>query len=63
LAPEIHPAGSDTFAPWIENMVHNVTGAAELLVGHQLATRQELDEAVVEARAFEKMPDACAYFY
>ena len=63
FAPEIHTADSETFLPWVENMVHNVTGAAELLVRHQLATQREIGEAVAEARAFEKLPDACAYFY
>ena len=63
FAPEIHPAGSETFLPWVENMVHNVTGAAHWLVRHQLATQREIDAAVAEARAFETQPDACAYFY
>ena len=63
FAPEIHPADSDTFLPWVENMIHNVTGAAELLVRHRLATQREIDEAVEEVRVFEKLPDACAYFY
>src|SRR2546427_6883843 len=27
FAPEIHPADSETFLPWVENMIHNVTGA------------------------------------
>jgi ubiquinone/menaquinone biosynthesis C-methylase UbiE len=63
FAPEIHPADSDTFLPWVENMVHNVTGAAELLVLHRFATQGEIDDAVAEVRAFEKLPDACAYFY
>ena len=44
-------------------MIHNVTGAAALLVRHRLATQREIDEAVAEVRAFEKLPDACAYFY
>ncbi len=63
IAPEIHPADSDTFLPWVENMIHNVTGAATLLVRDRLATQGEIDEAVAEVRAFEKRPDACAYFY
>jgi len=63
FAPEIHPADSDTFLPWVENMIHNVTGAAALLVRHRLATQHEIDEAVAEVRAFEKLPNACAYFY
>jgi len=63
FAPEIHPAGSATFLPWVENMIRNVTGAAELLVRHRLAGREEIDAAVAEVRAFEALPDACAYFY
>ncbi len=63
FAPEIHPADSDTFLLWVENMIHNVTGAATLLVRHRLATQREIDGAVAEVRAFEKLPDACAYFY
>ncbi len=63
FAPEIHPADSDTFLPWVENMIHNVTGAAALLVRHRLATQREIDEAVAEVRAFEMRPDACGYFY
>jgi len=63
FAPEIHPADSETFLPWVENMIHNVTGAAELLVRHRLARQREIDEAVEEVRVFEKLPDACAYFY
>ena len=63
FAPEIHPADSDTFLPWVENMIHNVTGATALLVRDRLATQREIDEAVAEVRAFEKRPDACAYFY
>ena len=52
-----------TFLPWVENMIHNVTGAAALLVSHRLATDREIEEAVAEVRAFEKQPDACAYFH
>ena len=63
FAPEIHPADSETFLPWVENMIHNVTGAAALLLRHRLATQREIEEAVEEVRAFEKLPDACAYFY
>jgi SAM-dependent methyltransferase len=63
FAPEIHPADSATFLPWVENMIRNVTGAADLLVRHRLATPNEIDEAVAEVRAFEKRSDACAYFY
>jgi hypothetical protein len=44
-------------------MIRNVTGAAELLVRHRLAGREEIDAAVAEVRAFEALPDACAYFY
>ena len=40
FAPEIHPADSDTFLPWVENMIHNVTGAAALLVSDRLAKRE-----------------------
>ena len=29
----------------------------------RVKTQREIDEAVEEARAFEKRPDACAYFY
>ena len=61
LQPEIHPAGSSTFLPWVENMI-GIVEAADL-VKHRLATEDQLTEGIAEARAFAEREDATALFY
>jgi ubiquinone/menaquinone biosynthesis C-methylase UbiE len=63
IQPEIHCAGQPTFRPWLENQMGNVEGGAEELQKHHLATREEIDGALVELRALVERDDASAIFY
>jgi SAM-dependent methyltransferase len=63
LQPEIHYAGTDTFRPWIENLIGNVeSGAAELL-RRRLSTGEEINAAIAELRLLSERDDASAIFY
>lgn len=63
LAPEVHPATSDGFRPWIENLIGNVRSGQSALLARGLATADEIAAAFAEIEAFEQLLDACAYFY
>lgn len=62
LAPEVHQSGTREFALWIENEMGIFTGCAGDLVTHGLSTREEVDAAVVELRAFLKRHRAASLF-
>ncbi|HEV3259747.1 MAG TPA: methyltransferase domain-containing protein [Gemmataceae bacterium] len=63
IQPEVHHSGSPTFRPWIENLIGNIRGAEQAFQSHELATKQEIDQAVGELRAFTERDDASAFFY
>jgi SAM-dependent methyltransferase len=63
LQPEIHYAGTETFRPWIENLIGNVESGAAELQQRRLATAEEIAEATGELRSFSEREDACALFY
>lgn len=63
LQPEIHHAGMETFRPWIENLIGNVESGALALERHQLATTDEIGEAIREVRSLSERTDASAIFY
>ncbi len=63
IQPEVHWAGLPSFRTWIVNLIGNVTGAAESLRTHGLASQREMDDAVAQMRALLDHPDGCAYFY
>ena len=63
IQPEIHYSGKQSFRPWIENQIGNIEGAAAEMEAHQLATAQEIRQAIDEVRALSKRDDAGAFFY
>jgi SAM-dependent methyltransferase len=63
LQPEIHYAGTETFRPWIENLIGNVESGAKELQKRGLATGEEIGEAIDELRSFSEGEDASAIFY
>ena len=63
IAPEIHYAGVPTFRPWIANVIGNVRSGARELEGRQLATQEEIVEALVELQTFSEREDASMFFY
>ena len=63
IQPEVHYSGRLTFRPWIENQIGNVEGAAKELESRQLATAEEISQAVVELKAWMGRDDACVFFY
>ena len=63
IQPEIHYSGKPSFRPWIENQIGNVEGAAAELEARQLATAQEIRQAIDEVRALSERDDAGAFFY
>jgi SAM-dependent methyltransferase len=63
LQPELHYAGTETFRPWIENLIGNVEGGAAELQRRGLATAEEIGAAIDELRAFSERDDASALFY
>ncbi|MGB7924041.1 MAG: methyltransferase domain-containing protein [Pyrinomonadaceae bacterium] len=63
IQPEIHHSGKPSFRPWIENQIGNIESAAAALETHQLASREEIRQAVDEVRALVRRDDACAFFY
>ncbi len=63
LQPEIHHAGMETFRPWIENLIGNVESGAAALEGQNLATADEISEAIREVRSFAERDDGSAIFY
>lgn len=60
--PEIHPAGSPAFVPWIENAIAVMEGASPLLLSNGLAT-EEIEGALAELRGLRTREDACALFH
>jgi ubiquinone/menaquinone biosynthesis C-methylase UbiE len=63
IQPEIHYAGTETFRPWVENLIGNVAGGAAELERHGLATAEEIKETIAEMRSFAERDDACTIFY
>lgn len=63
IQPEIHYAGTETFRPWVENLIGNVAGGAAELERQGLATREEIEETIAEMRAFAERDDASTIFY
>lgn len=63
IQPEVHWAGLPSFRAWIVNLIGNVTGAAEALQSHGLATQTEIDDAVGQMRSLLEHPNGCAFFY
>jgi ubiquinone/menaquinone biosynthesis C-methylase UbiE len=63
LQPEIHYAGTETFRPWIENLIGNVESGASELQRQGLATGEEITGAITELRSFSEREDASAIFY
>lgn len=63
IQPEIHCAGLASFRSWVVNLIGNVSGAANALQEHELADRQQIDDAVAELRALLDHSDGCAFFY
>jgi ubiquinone/menaquinone biosynthesis C-methylase UbiE len=63
IQPEIHHSGRQTFRPWIENLIGNIESAAAALETHQLATVEEIRQAIDEARALLERDDAGGFFY
>jgi SAM-dependent methyltransferase len=63
IAPEIHYVGVPTFRPWIENLIGNVRSGAPELQKRQLATREEIAEALAELQTFMERDDASTFFY
>jgi hypothetical protein len=63
IQPEIHYAGTETFRPWVENLIGNVAGGAGELERQGLATAAEIRETIAELRCFAERDDACTIFY
>ncbi|HEX8773306.1 MAG TPA: methyltransferase domain-containing protein [Pyrinomonadaceae bacterium] len=63
IQPEIHYAGTESFRPWVENLIGNVEGGAGELERQGLATAREIKETIAEMRAFAERDDACTIFY
>ncbi len=63
LQPEIHYAGTETFRPWIENLIGNVESGARELEARSLASAAEIADAITELRSFSEREDASAIFY
>jgi SAM-dependent methyltransferase len=63
VQPEVHYQGVPSFGPWVMNLMHNVTGAAEALQARGLATAAEIAAAVAELQALIAHPDGSAFFY
>jgi ubiquinone/menaquinone biosynthesis C-methylase UbiE len=63
IQPEIHYSGTESFRPWVENLIGNVAGGAAELERHGLATAAEIGEAIAELRSFSERDDACTIFY
>ena len=62
FAPEIHHYGTDTFFPWIDNLIGNIEGAAEKLVQFDLCSKIEIQDAINELKEFENNQLASTYF-
>lgn len=62
-AGEIHYPGKDSFGPWIENIIGNITGASGKLIKLKLAKGSQIRQAIDELHAFMEKEDACTYFY
>jgi SAM-dependent methyltransferase len=63
IAPDVHWSGSPGFRAWVENLMANVSGAADKLCGHGLATREEIDAGLDDLRRLLERTDATALFY
>ena len=61
--PEIHPADSPTFKPWVDNFIGLIEGASALLRTHGLATSDEIRSAMDEMRTLREREDASFLFH
>lgn len=63
IAPEVYHAEQEGFQIWIENLIGNVSGAADKMTEFGFASRREIQEALAALRRFQKRDDASAIFY
>ena len=63
IAPEVHCAGSKTFAPWLQNLIGNIEGGAEALIENGLSTDGEIRRAIEEMRDLIQNPRGSTCFY
>lgn len=63
IQPEVHAAGSATFADWIRNIIGNIHSCEEQLVKKRLVERETIQRAYQELINLLKNEDAAAYFY
>jgi SAM-dependent methyltransferase len=62
-APEIYAHGDAAFAPWVRNLIGNITSGARALAGHGLATPAQIAGAVADLEALIANPDASTWFH
>lgn len=63
IQPEIHHAGTLTFVPWIENFIGNIRSAEKELLARELATEQDISEAIEDLRRLMNGKAGSAFFY
>jgi ubiquinone/menaquinone biosynthesis C-methylase UbiE len=63
FATEIHTPEMPTFPHWIDNLLDNILGAADKLMEHKMASREEIQAALDQMVEFRANPMASTYFY
>lgn len=63
VQPEIHHPELPTFKPWIENLIGNVRSGADEMQERGIATKGEIQNAIIELEEFMERDDSSAYFY
>jgi SAM-dependent methyltransferase len=61
--PEIHPADSPTFRPWVDNFIELIRGASTQLLAHSLAEPAAIEGAMQELRELRQRDDATGLFH
>jgi ubiquinone/menaquinone biosynthesis C-methylase UbiE len=63
FTPEIHFYEKDTFIPWIDNLIGNLSGAKINLLKHNLLSETQFEDAIQELKKFKINQKASTYFY
>ena len=63
VQPEVHYSGSPTFLPWIENLIGNIRSGEQELLDHELATVDDIRQAIEDLRRLMNDPAGSAFFY
>jgi len=63
MAPEIHYRGSGTLGPWIDNLIGNIRGAKDQMIGSNYISESQYGHALDELEEFKRNENAVSYFY